>query len=170
MNEPKRIIKGDSVAWSRVIANASRTYQYILVGPDSKFTIDATVDNGFLDVNLTSDKTKSFQSGEYRWHLFSDDGTDRFNVAHGYLVIDANPHDLEHCDTSSHAERVLRAIEKRIEGRILSDHENYSVDGRSLTRIPIEQLEKLKRRYSWQVRKVKVKKGLVANPRRVYYR
>lgn len=170
MNEPKRIVKGDAVTWFRRVSNPLHSYQYILVGADSKFTIDATVEEGKVKVDLSSSKTNEFISGEYRWHLFSDDGTERFTVAHGYFVIDANPADFEYCDTTTHAERVLASIEKRIEGRILSDHENYSIEGRSLSRIPIDQLERLKRRYSWRVRTAKQKKGLINRPRRVYYR
>lgn len=170
MNEPKRIVKGDAVTWQRRVSNPQHSYQYIVVGADSKFTIDATVEGGVAKVDLSSSQTNNFVSGEYRWHLFSDDGTERSTVTHGFFVIDANPADLEICDTTTHAERVLAAIEKRIEGRILSDHENYSIDGRSLSRIPIDQLERLKRKYSWRVRSAKQQKGLLHRPRRAHYR
>lgn len=56
-------------------------------------------------------------------------------------------------DQRSQARRILEAIEATIEGRVVKDVDNYSIEGRSLTRIPMEELIKLRTRYRSIVRK-----------------
>lgn len=48
----------------------------------------------------------------------------------------------------THAETMLQAIEAVLEGRITADIEQYTIAGRSITKIPIEQLIKLHSHYA----------------------
>ena len=42
----------------------------------------------------------------------------------------------------THNEKMLAAIQARLEKRVVADHESYSIDGKSLNRIPFEQMVK----------------------------
>lgn len=70
----------------------------------------------------------------------------------------------------SFQERMLAAIEARLEGRISSDHQRYTVDGRSLDRIPILELQALRDKYRREVYQLQIKNGLRVRPRRIIYR
>jgi len=48
---------------------------------------------------------------------------------------------------STHAQTMLAAIEAVLEGRITADIEQYSIAGRSITKIPIAELLKLRSYY-----------------------
>lgn len=69
----------------------------------------------------------------------------------------------------THAERMLAAIEQRLEGRISSDHQRYSIDGRSLDRIPIMELEQLRTQYRREVQQIHIKRGDRVRPRRIRF-
>jgi hypothetical protein len=158
MSELTSFTAGDTVTWTREVEQTDHAYQYILLGAQGKQVIDASLSGNEITVTLTSVQTSAFASGEYHWFLFSTYNSERYPVAEGYITVVYDPTKLVKMETSSFASRMLIAIEKRLEGRILTDHENYSIDGRSLSRIPFQQLEQLRTKYTWLVRKEKVKK------------
>lgn len=170
MSRPTDFRAGNSVSWSQSVPDADHTYEYVFIGSGGRFNISAVVDSNLLTVTLNSSDTIEYSPGEYHWFLFSTFNENRHQVDDGYITLSGDVTKLASLDTSTFASRVLGAIEKRIEGRILSDHENYSVDGRSLTRIPFAQLESLRNKYAWQVRDEKVRKGQLTKHRRVKFR
>lgn len=170
MNRPIDFTCGNTVTWSQPVTELSHTYEYVFIGENGRFKVSADIEAGSLTVLLNSIATTDYTPGEYHWFLFSTFNENRHQVDDGYITIASDPTKLASLDTSTFASRVLAAIEKRIEGRILTDHENYAVDGRSLTRIPFAQLEGLRNKYAWMVRDEKVRKGKLTKHRRVKYR
>jgi hypothetical protein len=170
MSEPKCFTKGDHIQWSRPITKPSHTYQYVFISDVGKQTLDATVVGSEIHIDLTSENSGLFDAAEYRWFLFSRINSHRYQIDDGYTTVNEDPTALVSADFSTHAERMLKAIEKRLEGRILTDHEDYSVDGRSLTRIPIMQLRELRIRYREEVRQRKESKGQRVKKRRIRHR
>lgn len=169
MSEPNTITSGDAIAWRRSLTASVDSAEYRLVGAGN-FSIAAAIDGNDVVVNVNSATSAGYTAGHYKWFLVTITGTDRVIVDEGYLTVNPDPTALSELDTSTHASRVLAAIEQRIEGRILSDHENYSIDGRSLMRIPIEQLYSLRRRYQWEVHQQKVRRGEKRALKRVIHR
>lgn len=53
----------------------------------------------------------------------------------------------------SHAKTMLDAIEAVLEGRITSDIEQYLIDGRQITKIPISELKTLRDEYRAEYKK-----------------
>jgi hypothetical protein len=170
MSEITSFTAGDSVSWSRQVVETTHSYEYIFIGAAGKFSVTPTVDGDVINVTLTSVKTATYSTGEYHWFLFSTFNEERYPVDEGYIIVASDTANLFSMDTSSFASRMLIAIEKRLEGRVLSDHENYSVDGRSLSRIPFEQLERLRTKYTWLVRKKKVHKRQLKKHVRIKFR
>jgi hypothetical protein len=170
MSELKSFTAGDHVKWSQKITEPTHDYEYIFLGPAGKFTVSTVKTDDCIEVDLPSTQTAAYNAGEYHWFLFSTLSGERYKVADGYISVVYDPTKLVSLDTSSFASRMLISIEKRLEGRILSDHENYSIDGRSLSRIPFEQLNKIRKEYMWIVRKEKVQKGQLKKHRRINHR
>ncbi|MEI8647414.1 hypothetical protein P4S73_04695 [Paraglaciecola sp. Hal342] len=170
MRRPIDFTAGNAVTWSQPVTELNHTYEYLFIGAAGRFKVSPTIEGGELVVSLNSSATTAHVAGEYHWFLFSTFNENRHQVADGYITISDDPTKQNSVDTSTYASRVLASIEKRIEGRILTDHENYAVDGRSLTRIPFAQLEGLRNKYAWMVRDEKVRKGKLTKHRRVKFR
>jgi hypothetical protein len=170
MNELKSFTAGDHVEWSQKVDEPNYIYSYVFVGEKGKFSVPATLEGDLISVDLPSSETAKYAAGEYRWFLFGVLGVNRHQIDCGYINVVLDPTTLTNFDTSTFASRMLKAIKKRIEGRILSDHENYSIDGRSLSRIPFSQLDTLRTKYTWIVRSEKVNRGQLKKHRRIKYR
>ena len=52
----------------------------------------------------------------------------------------------------THAERTFAVIEAALEGRLTKDLESYQIAGRSISKIPVETLMKMRGRYAGLVR------------------
>ena len=161
MSEPSKFTAGTLVEWSRAddFAHGLWSFTYHLIGPN-KLQIDTTADGGFITVALNTAQTQDWAAGRYNWFLIREVNGDRVKVDEGTLVVEASPFNAEDVtDTTTHAERVLAAIEKRIENRVVSDLENYTIDGRTINKIPIAELQTLRRRYMNEVRNEKIARG-----------
>lgn len=160
MAEPLKFIAGTLQEWTREneYAYGVWSFKYVLIGPKN-YTLVCTGEDGLVSASLASADTANWPAGKYGWYLLRENGGESLHIDKGFFYIEASPFDMaEGTDQLSHSERVLAAIEKRIESRVLSDHENYSIDGRALTRIPIMDLYNLKKQYAWKVRSEKIKR------------
>ena len=167
---PKQFMIGNNLVFSGKVDNQTYTYQFILLSSTNRIVIDPVLTGDLLEVDVPSTETAEYFAGEYHWFLFGTFNGQRYQVCDGYTNFTDDVGVLVSHDASTHAERMLAAIEKRLEGRILTDHENYSIDGRSLSRIPFEQLATLRNKYAWKVRDQKVKKGILKRHRRIRHR
>ncbi len=157
MNEPKKIVAGTSVGWSfsHDLALSGWQFTYILRGSGSIDIATATeVVSGVVSVSELPSVTSSWVVGDYEWRLFAESGDDKHLVSSGRLYVDPDFSKVgAGHDPRTHAEKMLAAIKEVLEGRIPKDCERYTVDDRSLDRIPILELERLKRIYVLKVRK-----------------
>lgn len=172
MSEPKRIITGTRVEWNRPYAAGSSTasYQYVLLSDSGKVIINASYQHGQIRVNAVTAETRDYPSGHYIWSLVEERAGEKVVLATGRIMIAADPTAVSSAVVQSHSEKMLAAIRKRLEGRALSDHENYSIDGRSLSRIPIETLHSLENRYAWRVYREQVARGERTQHRAIKFR
>lgn len=156
---PSKLQAGITACWSYALPShySDCEFKYILQGP-GKIEIKTTVSNGQIHVNESAESTKQWLPGAYRFQLIAAVGADRHVAQAGTLEIkpDFNELTAGH-DFRSHDERMLDAIKEVLEGRIPKDVEEYTIDGRSLTRIPIKELMTLKRSYTLSVQKQKRK-------------
>ena len=146
--EPINIVSGTSTSWSRADswAHGLWQYEYIFTGPQ-QFTLPATADAGIVEVAIAVADSENWSAGKYQWTLQRKKDLEVVLVDTGFTTVLENPLDQVTVDHRTHAEKMLALIETRLEGRIVSDHESYSHNGRSLNRIPLEQLNKLATQY-----------------------
>lgn len=171
MSEPKSILAGTKITWSREVAGAElASYQYVLLSESEKLTIDANYSDNELTVLVTTSTSASYMPGHYTWYLIETLEGEKQQIAQGRLEIKADPTAAAAAQVLTHNEKMLASIRKRLEGRILSDHENYSIEGRSLSRIPVETLTKLERDYAWKVYNEQVTRGERQRRKSIRYR
>lgn len=161
MNELKKLSANTTVAWSfsHDLADGSWQFSYAFRGP-GVIDIVAASSSGIVTVEVSAVVTVAWLPGLYDWQLFASKGDDRQLIESGSAEVLADFASLAAgYDSRSLNRKMLDAINTVLQGRILSDHERYSIDGRSLDRIPIMELQSLKRQYSIMVRREKQPSG-----------
>lgn len=108
-------------------------------------------------VTITAAKTANLSAGRYRlMGHFAGSGSfanrrERLDELDTVLVVLPDPATTVANAFQTHAERTLAVIEAVLEGRLTDDIEQYQIAGRSVSKIPIEQLTKLRGRYAAMV-------------------
>jgi len=155
--EPEELIAGDSWWWDRYVPDyppsAGWSLTYVLSGTHaSAIQVPAAEadDGDYFKVRIAAADTADYTAGPYKLTAYASDGMDRFTVLEAQVVVRA---DLATAAPSvSHAERMLAAIEARLEGRLEADIEQYGIAGRSVMKIPAEQLLSMRNQYRAEVR------------------
>ncbi len=118
------------------------------------------------DDHLTSASaatTAGWATGWYTYTTFVEKGAERYTLERGQLqVLSASTNLADGTDGRSHARKVLDAIEAVIEGRASLDQQEYAINGRSLKRMPIADLLKLRQLYRAEVAGEEVASRLAA--------
>tara|TARA_R100000278_G_scaffold122939_1_gene110565 strand:- start:451 stop:1041 length:591 start_codon:yes stop_codon:yes gene_type:complete len=156
--EPDLLVVGDRWVWRRPdlvadypTADYALTYEFHLDtggGGSKKFTITATETSTDYIVEIASATTASYTAGEYNWYAFITRSSDsqRLSVDEGRTKLEIDFANTN-ADSRTHAKKVLDAIEATIEGRASQDQMSYSIAGRSLSRMSIDDLLKFRDRY-----------------------
>jgi hypothetical protein len=152
-NEPLKIVAGDYVQWKRELsdfpADDGWVLTYTLLNATTKITITAAADGADHLVTLAIATTAAYTAGEYTWQAYATKAatSQRYKVDEGTMEVEANFAALSTLDARTHVKKVLDAIEAVIENRATLDQEEYSIQGRSLRRTPMEDLLTLHKRY-----------------------
>ena len=170
--EPDVLVVGDRWVWRRPdlvadypTADYALTYEFHEDsggGGSHKFTITATETTDDYIVEIASATTASYTAGEYNWYAFITRSSDSQRIAidegHTKLELDFGN---TNADNRSHAKKVLDAIQATIEGRASQDQMSYSIAGRSLSRMSIDDLLKFRDRYraeyNREIKKLRIK-------------
>ncbi|WP_116134334.1 hypothetical protein [Tropicimonas sp. IMCC34043] len=147
---PPRLTAGDSWGWTAPQAFAAYpppdfalSYSFRPEAGGEILTAVATWGDTY-SVSLPAAQTAPLAPGRYLWAaVVENDATGaRITLGRGAIEVEADPMASTQ-DTRSSAARILAAIEDLIAGRVNKDAESYSIEGRSLTRTPIDGLIRL---------------------------
>ena len=169
--EPSEIVVGDFIQWKRsdLIADyppADYTATYvarITGGGNTEIQITATNYNSGEAYLVTVDSTTSadFVAGYYHWQLeiVRNSDSNRIVVDRGAFtaIVDL---DIGGADPRTHDEKMLTKTPSMLEGRADGAVESYSIQGRSLTKIPIKDLMEWERHYRQRVERYKKKEDI----------
>lgn len=155
--EPDTLVVGDRWVWRRddlvsdyPIADYALEYRFTedSTGNTNAFTIAATEADSTYLVEITSGVTANLVAGDYQWAAFIIRSSDsqRVVVDQGRTEILPNLQNTT-ADLRSHAKKVLDAIEAVLENRASQDQMSYSIAGRSLSRMSIDDLMTFRNRY-----------------------
>jgi hypothetical protein len=156
--EPDTLVIGDRWTWRRPdlvadypTADYSLTYEFHHDdggGGAHAFTITATETSDDYIVEVASATTANYNSLQYKWYAFITRTSDseRISVDDGYTFL-VDDYANTNADQRTHAKKVLDAIEALLENRASQDQMSYSIAGRSLSRMSIDDLLKFRDRY-----------------------
>ena len=162
MTEPVKIRAGDSVTWQASYSDYSAadgwTLSYKIIGQGGGLApFDGVGSGSGFDVGVAATETVKLKAGVYRLVGRVSKDADKFTVYDKGLKVEENLFALKAgTDIRSGAQRGLEAIDAVLEKRASRDQENYSINGRSLSRTSIPDLITLKRFYQGEVAKEKI--------------
>ena len=152
--EPEQFTAGDTVQWYRNVSDYppddgwALTYAFVSNAGLFPATGADNGDGRYL-VTLDAATTATILAATYGWTGAVTMGTDRHTIGVGTTVVlpdllaTAAP-----MDTRTPARRILDSITATIEGTATTDQASYSIDGVSISRIPIPDLMSLRDRYA----------------------
>lgn len=161
--EPAELIAGDLWTWKRTdlgsdYLNSLYTLTYKLrpegATTGTTLTITATASGADYLVSVAAATTAGYAAGEYNWSAFitRDSDSERFQVDYGTLTVKPDLA-VATTDPRSHAKITLDALESVIEDRATKDQMSYSIGGRSLSRMSVDDLLKFRNTYRAEVKK-----------------
>jgi len=121
-------------------------YKFILAG-QSTLSADGTIVNAAFEVTLAADKTAPLAPGNYNWQEITSLLGEKHIAAQGHLKVERDLEAAAPGDAQSHEARMVPVIESVLEGRFADGIEAYMIGGRSVTKIPINELRKILVRY-----------------------
>lgn len=154
--EPGEVVAGDTWKWKRADladypAGDGWTLTYYASNGDDKITASAVADGDAHVVTFSAANTANLAAGRYRLEGYVSKDAERYRVFAGSLKVEPDLTASGNIDARSHAEKVLDAIEAVIEVRATKDQSSYTIEGRTLSRTPIEDLIRLRDRYRNEV-------------------
>lgn len=168
LNLPAKVRAGDTLKFTDTVddypATDGWTLNYVLVNGQQHQTFSASGSEYAFNVALTT--TKNWAAGDYRWQAYVDGvSSEKHTVGSGFVTIlpdySAGP-----SDQRSHVEKILSAIEATLEGKILTDAESVTINGRSIKRYSFDQLTKLRKEYKTELETIKRAEGASTRPSR----
>lgn len=162
---PEKIVVGDFIQWKRTDLSsdyppASYTATYIARitgGGASEIQVTGTNSDGIYLFTVTSATSAGFTAGQYHWQLeiVQNSSGNRIVVDRGYFeaIVDL---DANNADPRTHAEIMITKIESLLSGKADSDVANYSIAGRSLTKLTFQELIQARDYYKQEYRKEEI--------------
>tara|TARA_R100000951_G_C2623171_1_gene175174 strand:+ start:696 stop:1283 length:588 start_codon:yes stop_codon:yes gene_type:complete len=170
--EPLEIVVGDFLQWKRsdLVADypaATHTAEYVArvtQGGSSEIKMVGVGSADYYLFTVDSATSANFDPGFYHWQLEITETSsgNRVVVQRGEFnaVVDL---DVNGTDPRTHSEIMLDKIETILEGKADSDVSNYSIAGRSLTKMTFDELMVARDRYRQEVlayrRKLRIESG-----------
>ena len=154
--EPEKLTAGVTWKWKKTISDypASEwvlTY-YLRKSGVTATSFSAAADGDSYLVTVAAATTAAYASGVYDFIGWVVKGTEKFEVFNSVIEVLPNPTNTSAYDPRSHARRVMELIEAAMEGRIdAGQMESYSIGGRSISKIPLNQLRELWEKYKQDV-------------------
>lgn len=144
---------GETVAYRRFVddfpASDGWMYSLYLTGALTVLAKTGTADGDtFL---VTIDPTDVLPPGNYQYLERVTKAGEAHNVGDGVVSVRLDLATAAAGACVSHAERVLAIIEAQIEGKLSDDLASYSIGGRIVSKIPIDELKKLRAQYRAEV-------------------
>lgn len=166
--EPLEVVPGDYLIWKKTaIAQdyppASYTATYIARitgGGSSEVQVTGTSGGGgaYFLFTVTSATSAGFSPGLYHWQLevTQNSSGNRIVVERGEFTALADL-DINGADPRSHAQIMIGKIESILSGKADSDVSNYSIAGRSLTKMTFAELMEARDRYKAEFQREVIK-------------
>lgn len=163
IGEPTQLRAGDTWTWQRAFGDypisEGWSLSYQLTGP-SKLVIDGaqiTNDGTTFTVVVPATTTTAVQPGSYEMVAILAGSGDyagrRDSVRVGRLPVTPDPATLGAGDLTTHAERMLAAVEAAIEALTTGGVKSYMLGPRQVVKNDLSELQNLRRIYAAEVKR-----------------
>lgn len=158
--EPEQLIAGDTWQWDKHVPEYSAAdgwqLSYTLQGTEKTdlawgSKVAAHPNGVDFRVTVAAADTANLTPGTVKWQAYVTKGAERRTADFGTIVLLANFATAAAGSQRTHAEKTLAVLKAAIEGRLTSDIESYQVAGRAVSKIPAEQLVRLRGMYEAMV-------------------
>lgn len=160
--EPEEIVVGDFSQWKRsdlvadypVSTHSAEYVMRITGGGSSEHKLSATENADYYLFTLDSSTSATFDAGKYHWQLEITQTS-----SGNRIVVDAGDFqflpdmDNNQADPRIHAEIMVSKIESLLQGKADADVSNYSIAGRSLTKMSFTELTDARDYYRQEITK-----------------
>ena len=152
---PKVFSAGETVTFCRYVdgylPSDGWTFALHLNGSLAVLHKDGVADGDSYTVTILP--TDSLPAGDYRFleRVTNPTTNEAHNVGEGVVKVELDLALASPGACISHAERTLAIIEAQIEGKLGDDLASYSIQGRIVSKIPIDELKKLRAQYRAEV-------------------
>ena len=151
MTTPNEIAQGDTAEWTISLSEYPATdwvLNYYLINQSGKIQLTGLPSGNDYLFQIAAATSVSYIPGEYRWWAKVVDiatGNIVHTVGVGDILITQDVSLLTTYDSRSWAETALDNVEAVLANRATLDQESYSIQGRSLSRTPIQDLLTLRK-------------------------
>lgn len=142
MTEPETIVIGNYVTWRKImdfsLTGLSVNYELRpIAGSVSPIVVSGSVVDQTVTFTINNAISSTLTVGDWRWDLIitRDSDSEKTIVDCGYFTVTSGT-----VDQRSHARIMLKKIESILEGRADSDVSSYTIRGRSITKMGVEEL------------------------------
>ena len=158
--EPLEVVVGDFIQWKRTdIASdyppATHSAEYvarITGGGSNEIKLIATEQDGYYLFTVDSVTSADFVAGKYHWQLEITQTSSGNRIVVDTGDFEAIPDmDDNQADPRIHAEIMVDKIQTILEGKADSDVANYSIGGRSISKMSFEELMDARDRFKAEV-------------------
>ncbi len=153
---PLEMVAGESAEWTKNLSDFPASVwdaEYRLIGPTT-LTVTGVPDGDAFDFVIAEPDSVALTAGVFDWQLFVDDTAGDIKVPQtGELTVleDAGAATPAPEIAKSFARRMVEAIESVLLGRATSDVQEYTIAGRSLTKIPFMELSDIRKQFRAEV-------------------
>jgi hypothetical protein len=155
---PSEVRAGDTVKFTVQSAeyplDGGWTLTYTVNGP-VKVAGSVALSGAVGTVTLSATQTATLTPGTYRWLLRVSSGGEVYTIGEGALTVTPNVAGAVAGALTSKAEQTLALLEAELLARAASDHTEYAVDGRSLKRESIVDLQEWRDRLRAEINRTR---------------
>lgn len=152
---PRELAAGDTVTLSLASFSAAYPVDEFDLSLSLKLAAAAAITVAFADVGGIHTGALALtdsSAGTYLWTLRATAKVGAASQVIGRGSIVVRPDMAKDGDMRSHAEKMLASIEALLEGRATKDVNQYSIAGRSLTKMTVDELMRWRTHYRAEVR------------------
>lgn len=148
-HEPLEIVAGDTVVWSKSLADYSPAdgwaLKYRIVGGTINLELTADASSGTWLATIAANALAAIVAlTTARLVGWVEKDAEKWTIYDDYVRVEANLRTATAEQLKSQAQKNLDAIDAALAGRITADLEQYQINGRAVTKIPIKELQELR--------------------------
>lgn len=132
----------------------------ISTGANTEISITASASDDDYLFSVASATSANFTVGDYHYQIEIERDSDNQRIVLDRGVLKVSTDYDNNVDPRHHSEIMLTKIESILEGKADSDVSSYSIQGRSLTKLGIEELLEWRSYYQREVNKIRRKEQI----------